>query len=398
MTTVQREALRIFRWQRPILMGSAVSMLLLVLSALLIDHGRTQFFRSYLLGAVFITSIALGSVGVLAMQYLTGGQWGVAIRKSLEAAARTLPLVALAFLPVLFGLHDLYEWTHDEVVAHDPVLQTKVRYLNEPFFIARTAAYFLIWIGIAYFLTRWGREYEETASPWTAVRIGRMSAGGLLVLALTLTFASVDWMMSLEPHWYSTMYGISFLVGCLLAAMAFASLVASLLTEYEPLAEIFSPRTYRDLGNLMLALVMMWAYTAFSQYMLIWYGNLREEVPYYIPRTQGGWGVVAAMLIVFHFFLPFGLLLMREIKDRPRTLGFVAALILVMRIVDHFWIIAPAFREHGEHAGAFRLHWMDLLAVIGLTGLWVALFLWQLEKRPLLPRSEPVPQEALSHG
>lgn len=401
MTTERRESLLVFRLQRPILITGAIATSLLLLGVLV--AGRAQFFKSYLVGMIFITSLTIGAVGVLAMQYLTGGMWGLAARKSLEAAARTFPFVALAFMPVLLGLHDLYIWTDQELVAHDQVLQSKAKWLNESFFIGRTIGYFVIWSAIAYFLTRWSRQYEETGSPWTAARIRTLSAAALLVMTLTVTFASVDWMMSLEPHWYSTMYGISFIVGSLLSALAFVSLVAVLLSEYEPLAEIFRPQTYRDLGNLMLAFVMLWAYTAFSQFMLIWYGNIREEAPYYIPRTHGVWGFVAVLLIVFHFFLPFVMLLNRQIKDRPRTLGVVASLILIMRMLDHYWIITPAFREHGgghgeEHAAAFNGHWMDPLALIGLTGLWMALFLWQLEKRPLVPRNEPVLEEALSHG
>lgn len=400
MTTQHRERLLAFRLQRPALMVGGIAMALLILSALVVHDGARHFFRAYLVGFIFIFTIAVGALGLLAIQYLSGGMWGVVIRKSLEAAARTLPFVALAFLPLLLGMHELYEWTHDEVVAADPLLKFKSRYLNEPFFMLRALAYFVIWTAFSMLMVRWGRDYEETASPWIALRIRSLSAASLVVLTLSLTFASVDWLMSLEPHWYSTMYGISFVVGCLLSALAFVSLMTTLLAEYEPLAEIFSPRTYRDLGNLMLALVMLWAYTAFSQFMLIWYGNLREEVPYYIPRMHGFWGFLAVLLILFHFFLPFSMLLMRAIKDKARTLGMVAVLILFMRMVDHYWIIMPAFRDHsagGEHSG-FSGHWMDPLGMIGLAALWLGLFLWQLEKRPLIPRNEPILEEAMSHG
>lgn len=400
MTTEQRESLVVFRLQRPVLIGSAIALALCLLGALLTHDGLTQFLRSYLVGLVFITGLAIGAVGVLAMQYLTGGMWGAAIRKSLEAASRTLPLIGLAFIPLLFGIGRLYLWSHEDVVAHDKVLQSKAAYLNAPFFIGRTIAYFAIWLLIVHLLNRWSREYEETGNAWAALRVRRLSAAVLLILAVTLTFASVDWVMSLEPHWYSTMYGISFMVGSMLSALALASLIASLLSEYEPLSEIFRAVTYRDLGNLLLAFVMLWAYTAFSQFLLIWYGNIREEVPYYIPRTHGGWGVIALLLVLFHFFLPFGLLLMRRIKDNPQTLRVVALLILFMRILDHYWIIAPAFREHGAegHGAAFHPHWMDPLAILGLSGLWFAAFLWQLERRPLVPRNDPVLEEALSHG
>lgn len=398
MTTQHREALLAFRLQRPAFVAGAIATALLLLAAFFAADGRAHFFRAYLVGWIFIFTVSIGAIGLLAIQYLTGGMWGVVVRRPLEAATRTLPIVALAFLPLLLGMHDLYEWTHEDVVATDEILKGKSPYLSEPFFIVRAVFYFVVWIGIAYFMNRWSRDYEETASPWIALRLRNLSAATLLVLGLTLTFASVDWLMSLEPHWYSTMYGISFMVGCLLSAMAFVSLMATVLSEYEPLAEIFTRRTYRDLGNLMLAMVMLWGYTAFSQFMLIWYGNLREEVPYYIPRTRGAWGFIAILLILFHFFLPFALLLIRDIKDRPRTLGITAGLILIMRMLDHYWIIAPAFREHGAEHPGFTGHWMDPLALIGFSGLWVGVFLWQLEKRPLIPRDEPVLEEALSHG
>ncbi len=214
-----------------------------------------------------------------------------------------------------------------------------------------------------------------------------------MAYGLTVTFASIDWAMSLEPHWFSTMYGVLFIAGQGLTAFAFIIVVLVLLSDTPPLAGYVGPRHYHDLGKLMLAFVMFWAYVSFSQYLIIWSGNLPEEIPWYLRRLQGGWGWVGAALVLLHFVLPFLLLLPASANRNPRILGAVAALVVFMRLVDVFWLTQPAF------AGSrFRLHWMDLLAPIGIGGLWLAVFLWQLGKRPLLPVNDPELQPAVAHG
>jgi hypothetical protein len=352
-----------------------------------------QFFRSYLFACVFWTGLALGSLAVLMLRYVTGGAWGVPIRRPLEAATRTIPYVALLFLPLLAGLPKLYEWARPEDVARDPILQHKRLYLNVPFFLARGVIYVAAWLLLAWFLNRWSDEQDRLPTPQLNRRLQLISSGGLVAYGLTITYWSIDWLMSLEPHWYSTMYGVLLMAGQALSALAFAVAVMILLARYKPLSEVVSPEHLHDLGKLLLAFVMFWAYVAFSQYLIIWSGNLPEEIPWYLRRLQGGWGWFGLAMIVLHFSLPFLLLLSSEANRNPRILATVAFLIVAMRFIDLFWLIRPAFSP-----GHFHFHWLDLAAPIGVGGVWLAIFLWQLLERPLLPRNDPEFREALEHA
>lgn len=339
-----------------------------------------RFLESYLVGYLFWTGIALGCAALLMLHHLVGGGWGVAIRRLLESGTRTFPLAAVLALPLLFGLRSLYVWARPEAVAGDELLQHKQPYLNVPFFVARTAFYFAVWLALAWALNRWSAEEDRTGSPAVRSRLQKLSGPGLILYGLTVTFASVDWVMSLEPHWYSTIYGILFIVGQALATLAFAITALLVLGTRPPLAEILTPQNFHDLGNLTLAFVMLWAYVAFSQFLIIWSGNLPEEIPWYLARTRGGWGAVAVGLVLFHFVLPFLLLLARQNKRRLRALGALAAAMLALRLVDLYWIVAPAF-----HRQELAVHWMDLAAPVGVGGLWMAAFVWQLKQRPLVP-------------
>jgi hypothetical protein len=358
-----------------------------------------QFFRSYLVAYVFWVGIALGSLAILMIHYLTGGAWGLVIRRELESATKTLPLLALLFVPLIFGMHSLYSWTHADVVRADEHLRHKQAYLNTTFFIVRWAAYFAVWLTTAYLLNRWSREQDGAATPQLALRLERLSGPGLFALAVTITFALVDWVMSLEPDWYSTIYAVSFMAGEMLNALAFAVATVALLLPYKPLSDALLPRHFRDLGSLLLTFVMLWAYCAFSQFLLIWSGNLRDEIPWYLHRVTGGWGWVGAALIVFHFFLPFLLLLQGDIKRRARRLALVACLVIAMRFVDVLWLVAPVFTEKlsagnlPELAGHLAL---SLLALVGTGGLWLWVFARELGGRPLLPFGDPYMKEAFS--
>ncbi|MEO8216011.1 MAG: hypothetical protein ABI718_02905, partial [Acidobacteriota bacterium] len=223
-------------------------------------------------------------------------------------------------------------------------------------------------------------------------KLGRLSGGGLVVLALTITFAAVDWVMSLDPTWYSTIFGMSFMVGHLLAAFSFSIIILVVISRTRPVADVLSVIPLRDLGNLLLAMTMLWAYLSFSQFLLIWSGNLREEVTFYVPRMQGAWGFVSLVLVIFHFFLPFFLLLMRPIKDRPKTIIMVASLVLLMHLVDLTWIVVPSSRVGPP------FHWLDVLTPIGLIGVWFGLFANRLKQREPLPMGDAFVREALSHG
>ena len=369
------------RFQRPALLAGVAALVACAIGAFFAPE---QFFRSYLFAFLFWAGVALGCLAVSMLHHVTGGAWGVPIRRPLEAGTRTLPVVALLFLPVALGVGKIYEWAHPEAVARDPILLHKSAYLNVPFFLGRTVVYFAAWMALAYYLNRWSIEQDRTGDRAISRRLQLLSSAGIVAYGLTVTFASIDWAMSLEPHWFSTMYGVLFIAGQGLSAFAFIVVVLVLLSDRAPLADYVGPRHYHDLGKLMLAFVMFWAYVSFSQYLIIWSGNLPEEIPWYIKRLQGGWGWVGAALLLFHFALPFLLLLPRSANRNPRILGAVAGLVVLMRMLDVFWLTKPALSAPG-----FRIHWMDLAAPIGVGGLWLATFLWQLGRRPLLPVHDP---------
>ena len=343
---------------------------------------------------MFALGLALGCQTVLMLHHVTGGAWGIPIRRPFEAATRTLPAVAALFVPLLFGLTRLYEWARPEEVAHDPILRHKAAYLNVPFFLLRAALCFAAWMAFMYFLNRWSREQDEAPKPGLTRRLQLVSSGGLVAYGLTITFASFDWMMSLEPHWYSTMYGVLFMAGQALSGFALIIALAVILARFKPLSDFVRPNHFHDLGKLMLAFVMLWAYFSFSQYLIIWSGNLPEEIPWYLRRLQGGWGWFGIALILLHFLLPFLLLLPASANRNPRILVGVAGLVVCMRLVDVFWYIRPATSPPRHLA----LHWMDLAAPVGVLGLWLFLFLGQLLRRPLLPVNDPEFREALEHG
>jgi hypothetical protein len=345
-----------------------------------------DFFRAWLVGWLYWLGIALGSLAIIMIHYLSGGAWGIVLRRVLESGTRTLPLLALLFVPLAFGIHHLYGWA---TPGDDPIVRHKSVYLNVPFFLARAVLYFAAWTGLAWVLNRWSyaRDLHGDEHPR---RFRLLSGPGLALYGLTVTFAAVDWAMSLEAHWYSTIYGAMFGVGQVLSAFAFGVATVAALSDREPLRRLLTPRTLNDLGNLMLAFVMLWAYLSFSQFLIIWSANLKEEVPWYLARQRGPWGAVAVALIVLHFALPFVLLLARRVKRDPALLGAVALGILVMRLVDVFWLVVPAYP-------AATVHWLDLVAPLAVGGVWLATFLWQLRDRPLVPLNDPSVEEALAH-
>jgi hypothetical protein len=378
MSSTETVLERMQRW--PLAIGAVA----LVLCAWGAYSNVQQFLRSYLLAYIFWSGVALGCLAVLMLYHLVGGGWGVLIRRTLEAGTRTIPLVALLIVPVLAGIPHLYAWAHPEVVALDEHLRHKSGYLNVPFFLIRTVVYFAVWAGLAFFLNRWSSQQDRGGSPLLERRLHNLSGPGLVLFVVTVTFASLDWVMSLEPDWYSTIYSALFMVGQVLSALAFVLALLGLLASRTALGEVLSARYLRDLGNLLLTFVILWAYMAFSQFLIIWAGNLSEEIPWYIRRIKGGWEWVAGFVIVFHFALPFLLLLSREVKHRVKVLAGLAAALLVARLVCGFWMVAPAFGETSP-----RFHWLDWVAPVGIGGVWLAAFAWQLKRRPLLPLHDP---------
>jgi hypothetical protein len=348
-----------------------------------------QLLRSYLVAYVFWTGLALGSLALLSIHQVTGGNWGIAIRRLLESAGLTVPLLAVMFVPIALGVRVLYPWAQPEHVAHDPVLQQKAAYLNVPFFMVRAVGYFVLWTLLGRSMAYWSLAQDESDDPRPARRLHLLSRGTLLLLGLTMTFAAVDWMMSLEPHWASTIYGIIYMGGGVLTSFAFVIPALALLRDRPEVAPVATPETFHDLGKLMLAFIMLWAYFALSQFLITWAANLPEEIPWYIARSKGGWQYIAMFIVTFHFALPFVVLLSRNVKRRPSTLARVAIALAVMRFVDLYWLVAPAF-----HPGKVAVHWLDFATVALIGGLWVAAFVRNLSVRPLVPQHDPLAEAA----
>jgi len=364
---------------------------------------RDHFFRAWLIAYLLFLGIALGSMGLLMIQHLSGGAWGV-FRRVFEASSRTLPLMALLFLPIVLGMGTLFPWTHADHVAQDEILQHKAIYLNTGFFLVRALIYFVSWIVLAWTLTRWSRQQDEGKDvAGVNMRLQYLAGGGLVVYAFTATFASIDWIMSINPHWYSTLFGFIFIGGQGLSALAFTIVVSAFLVRRAPMAGLLKPSHFHDLGKLSLAFVMLWAYFNFSQYMLVYAANLVEEIPYFMARISHGWQYLAIFLVVFHFAVPFLLLLSRDLKRTPHRLVVVALWILVVRYLDLYMLISPEFDAtganlhllEGEHESSFFVHWLDLGAPLAVGGLWVWMFFTQLAQQPLLAFKDPYLSEAL---
>ncbi len=375
--------------QRALLVGGIFLVVFLVGAFL----DRDQFFHSYLFGFTFWSGISVGSLALLMLQHLTGGGWGLVIRRLLEAATRTLPLMALLFIPIILGARHLYPWTNQERIAESPVLKGKVPYLNLSFFSLRAAIYFAIWLLLAFFLNKWSLAQDRTAEPQFTKRMRLLSGPGMVLFVFTVTFAAIDWYMSLEPKWSSTIYGFIFVAAWSMSALAFVIAAMATLSKHEPMNHVVAPLHFHDLGKLMLALVMLWAYFAFSQFLIIWSGNLPEEISWYLVRTRGTWGAMILAVVVLHFGLPFLFLLSRRLKRDPGKLVIVAALILVMRLIDLLWMLGPAFtREH------FHVSWLDIVAPIAIGGLWLSMFASQLSKRALIPVNDPQYESVLEQA
>jgi hypothetical protein len=360
-------------------------------------YGASALLQAYLIAYIFWIGITLGSLALLMVQYLSGGAWGLVGRRIFEAATRNLWLMALLFLPIAFGLPDLYSWARPEAAA-DHLLHEKAAYLNIPFFYARAALYFVIWGGLAFLLNRWSREQDVAAPRLPGPKDGRLrvlSGPGLVLYVLTITFMSVDWIMSLEPHFTSTIFGILTVGGQGLSTIAFTILVLAVLSAARPFSTITQASHFHDFGKLMLAFTMLWAYFNVSQLIIIWSANLPEEIPWYLERLQGPWGPISVIVLLGHFALPFALLLSRDLKRKASTLSRVAFWVIVMRVVDLAWTIGPVFEQAGH--SPTRL-WLDMAAVAAMGGIWLIFFARTLGARALVPAHDPYFKDALAHG
>jgi len=349
-----------------------------------------RLYAAWLVAFVFFLTIALGCLYFVLIHTAMQGSWGILVRRVAENAAATLPLFALLFLPVAFGLHSLYHWSHPEAVAHDALLRFKQPYLNLPFFYARAALYFAVWSAIALWFRRQSRLQDENRDAAAAARLSRYSGALLIPLAITTTFAAFDWLMSLAPHWYSTIFGVYVFAGGLVSGFAFVSIAAVALRRAGLLPALSSEHLH-DLGKLLFAFTVFWAYIAFSQFFLIWYGNIPEETIWYRVRLAGGWKLVTIALAVGHFALPFFFLMPRAIKRNATTLVVAAVWLLAMHFVDVYWLVMPSLEGLGVQPGI-----MDVAALLTVGGAFLAGFGWLLVKSPLVPAGDPRLSESLA--
>ncbi len=388
------------RWQ---LLSLAAGVVGLAACGLTAVYDRQQFFQSYLMAFMFWLGIALACLALSMLSAVVGGYWGYVTRRLFESGSGTVLLMAVLFVPLILGMQDLYEWArmplsgfwadrvqqvglaeayerlYPEAVAGDELLQKKSIYLNIPFALLRAATYFAIWIVLALLVNRWslqrGADFGERA-PW---RLRALGSGGLILLGVTFTFASIDWMMSLEPHWFSSIYGMLIAAGAAVAAMSLTIVVLAQLTRRTGLIDVVPAGVFNDLGGLLLAFVMLWAYMSFSQFLIIWSGNLPEETSWYLRRLNGGWQWLALALVVLHFALPFLLLLSPDIKSQPHRLAAVAGWLIAMHALDTFIIVNPAFGY-----SQLRVHWMDVAALFGVGGLWLTVYASRLKTKPFV--------------
>jgi hypothetical protein len=386
-----------------------IGILVWVIGAVLSGHRKDTFFQSYLVAFVFWTGIALGCLGLLMIQYLAGAGWGLLIRRQLEAGSHALWLMFILFLPIaIFGLHSLYVWMNPSTIqslAEQKLIEHKSPWLNQRGFLIRGVVYFFIWIGLTTYLRKWSKQQDENNDMGALQRAQDLSGPGFVLYALAITFAGVDWVMSLDVEWYSTIFGLLMLIGQGVSALAFLITVGVYLSAREPMSHVYQPKHFHDLGKLLLAAVMVWAYFSFSQLLIIWSGNLPEEIPWYLERFQSGtqWRWLGVGLILLHFVLPFLLLLSRDLKHNRRRLMAVAWLLIAMRFVDLIWLIAPEFAgRDGAQAASHGLTLANYVnyaaAMIGVGGLWIGWFFYQLRQRALMPYNDPQLSEVLARG
>jgi hypothetical protein len=353
------------------------------------DH----FFPSYLLAFIFVLGLSLGSLGLLMLQHLTGGNWGIMIRRPLESATRALPLVAVLFVPIFFGMKYLYAaWLNAPPSGEGALSEFQRSYLTPNGFRVRAILYFAVWGILVFLFNRWSREQDANPEDNSVRRRFKTLAGpGIILYVFVMSFAAIDWAMSLSPHWASTIYGFIFVAGQLISSMSLMIAIVVLLARSGPLSGVLQPRHIHDLGKLLLAFVMLWAYFQFSQLLIIWSGNQPEEITFYYSRLHSQWGVVAVIVLIFHFFVPFFLLLSRDLKRNPKLLPAVAIWLIFMRLVDLFWYTRPQFTST-----ALPNVW-DLAAALALGGLWFFFFAGHLKQLPVLPVGDPKLAEAIAN-
>ena len=355
-----------------------------------------EFYRAYLAGFMCWLGIALGSMAILMIRHLTGGGWGTVIRRILGAAMRTLPLLAVLFIPLIFVMRRLYIWAQplgniENKHLREHLEQLTQSYLTVNGFIVRAVFYFAIWNLLSFLLSMWSKQSDSANSPDNSEKFKAVSGPGLILYGFTISFAAIDWVMSLDPSWISTIFGLIVLIGEVLSAMCFAVVVERILVDYKPMSEMLKPDFVHDHGKWMLAFTMVWAYFNFSQWLIIWAGNLPSEITFYLKRLSGGWGSIGLTLVLFHFVIPFAMLLSRPFKRNIRKLVWVAVLLLVMGYVDLFWIIEPNFSP------VLAVTLADIVVPIAIGGIWLWYFFRNLAALPLLPAYDVDAHEVLEY-
>jgi hypothetical protein len=361
---------------------------ILGLAAFLIDYQRAVF--NYLLVFLYITSIGVGSLFLIALEYVAGAEWSTPIRRVIEFFATLIPFLIILVIPLLFASHDLFHWTHEDAVADDIILQGKTPYLNLPFFIIRVIVILAVWTVFWFFLIRNSEKQDETGDQLLTKRNITISAIFIPVFAITVTVTAVDWIMSLEPHWFSTIFGVYFFSGAVVGALAAITLGTVTLKERGYLHPRIINDHYYSLGALQFAFINFWGYIAFSQYLLIWYADLPEENFWFLERWAGGWEYVSILLIIVHFVVPYAALLSQPSKMDPKRLKFVSVWILIAHAVDLYWLILP------NMGTGFNLHWMDFVFPIFMAGFIIVIFNLRAGKKNLIPIGDPKLERGLN--
>jgi hypothetical protein len=378
--------------QRSLIVGVVFSVIAVILALKQPD----EFYRAYLLGFMAWLGVALGSMAILMIRHLTGGGWGVVIRRILGAAMRTVPLLAALFIPMIVAVlqHRLYIWAQPLENITDKHLREHLEditktYLTTNGFILRAVFYFAIWNLLSFLLSHWSKQTDRAGARDNTDRFKTVSGPGLILYGFTISFAAIDWVMSLDPSWVSTIFGLVVLIGQVLSAMCFAVVVERILFNYKPMSEMLKPDFVHDHGKWMITFIMVWAYFNYSQWLIIWAGNLPAEITYYLRRLNGGWGYIGLFIVIFHFAVPFAILLSRPFKRNIRKLVWLATWLLLMRYLDLFWIIEPNFSK------TLTVTLADVVVPVAIGGFWLAYFFHNLGALPLLPVYDPSAVEVL---
>jgi hypothetical protein len=378
-------------WNRIPAIGAGCALLGAAGCAILGAANPKQFFFSWLVSFLFFLSLAVGGLFFVLIQYASSGGWGIVVRRIGETTFAMFPVMAALFLPILFGLDDLFSWAVPGAADHDALLRWKAPYLNLPFFLIRAALYFVIWSAIALLYYRGSRAQDATGDPAVTARLRRLAGPGLIVLALTQTFASIDWIMSLTPHWYSTMFGVYFFSGAFVGFIALLSVVAVAMRSAGLLDTVITAEHLHDIGKLLFAFTSFWAYITFSQFFLIWYANLPEETVWFKARLEGSWTQISVLLMLGHFVAPFFYLMGRTVKRKGATLAIGGAWLLLMHFVDLYWQVMPTLHPEG-----FRPSVLDVAALFAVGGCFVAAAGWLMRRQPLVPLRDPRLAESLA--